>query len=249
VLPGGAEYSRREIDELTELAKRNGAKGLATFAVRADEIRSPTAKFLAPEEITAITTGIGAAVGDLVLAVADQPAVVAKTLSALREEIGRRLNLADSNILAYCWIVEFPLFEWNEDEGRWEATHNPFSGFFEEDAAHLESNPAGVRAKQYDLVLNGNEVGGGSIRNHRRADQERMFELMGYSAEDTRLRFGALLDALDYGAPPHGGIAMGVDRTVMLLADAVGLDQLGDLGLSLDPAKATVPWQSSERSD
>jgi aspartyl-tRNA synthetase len=267
VMPGCAEYTRREIDELTELAKRDDAKGLATFAVRADEVRSPIAKFLSPDEIEAVTTGLGANVGDLVLVVADQPGVVAKALSALREETGRRLKLADSNLLAYCWLVEFPLFEWNVEEARWEATHNPFSGFFAEDAALLDSNPAAVRAKQYDLVLNGNEVGGGSVRNHRRADQERMFELMGYSEEDRRVRFGALLEALDHGAPPHGGIAMGVDRTVMLLTeeesireviafpktqsgndlifeapDTVGLDQLGDLGLSLDPSKATNPW-------
>ena len=267
VMPGCAEYTRREIDELTELAKRNDAKGLATFAVRADEVRSPIAKFLSPDEIEAVTTGLGANVGDLVLVVADQPAVVAKALSALREETGRRLKLADPNLLAYCWLVEFPLFEWNVEEARWEATHNPFSGFFAEDAALLDSNPAAVRAKQYDLVLNGNEVGGGSVRNHRRADQERMFELMGYSEEDRRVRFGALLEALDHGAPPHGGIAMGVDRTVMLLTeeesireviafpktqrgldlmfeapDTVGLDQLGDLGLSLDASKATNPW-------
>ncbi|MDQ3692366.1 MAG: aspartate--tRNA ligase [Chloroflexota bacterium] len=273
VMPGCADYTRREVDELTELAKRNGAKGLATFAVRADDIRAPIAKFLSPEELAAVTSGIGATVGDLVLVVADAPAVVAKSLSALREETGLRLTLADPNALAYCWIVEFPLFEWNEDESRWEATHNPFSGFFAEDAAKLESDPAAVRAKQYDLVLNGNEVGGGSVRNHRRADQERMFGLMNYTAAETRARFGALLEALDSGAPPHGGIAMGVDRTVMLLAeeenireviafpknqrgldlmfeapDAVGRDQLTELGLTLDPERAISLWAEGERN-
>ncbi len=268
VAPGCADYTRREIDELTEIAKRAGAKGLATLAVRADEIRSPIAKFLSPDELAALSIGLGAAPGDLVLAVADRPSVVAKALSALRDEIATRLNLADPNVFAYCWVYEFPLLEYNEDEGRWEATHNPFSGFLEEDAALIESNPAAVRAKQYDLVGNGNELGGGSVRNHRRADQERMMSLMGYKPEELHERFGALLDALDYGAPPHGGIAMGIDRFAMLLAEEdnireviafpknqrgfdlmfeapnrVEQQQLDDLALSLDPTRAVPLWR------
>jgi len=267
VVPGCAEYTRREIDELTEMAKRSGAKGLATFAVKADETRSPIAKFLTPEEMAAITAGIGAVPGDLVLAVADAPNVVAKTLSALRDEIGRRLSLADPNVFAFCWVYEFPLLEYNEDEGRWEATHNPFSGFLAEDAHLIATDPSKVRAKQYDLVGNGFELGGGSVRNHRRSDQEAMFALMGYPKEDLEARFGALLEALDYGAPPHGGIAMGVDRFAMLLAEAdnireviafpknqrghdvmfgapdqVVTQQLEDLGLVLDQKKAVDLW-------
>lgn len=271
VIPGCAEYSRREIDELTEIAKRAGAKGLATFALASEGLRSQIAKFLSDEEVAAITTGIGATAGDIVLAVADAPAVVAKALSALREEFGQRLGLADPDVLAYCWIYEFPLLEWNDEENRWEATHNPFSGFLAADEPLLVTEPQNVRAKQYDLVGNGHDLGGGSVRNHRRADQEQLFKLMGYSDQDTAMRFGALLDALDYGAPPHGGIAMGVDRFAMILAneqnireviafpknqrgldlmfqapDAVGLDQLGDLGLSLDEDRQITLWQAVE---
>jgi aspartyl-tRNA synthetase len=261
VAPGCASYTRREIDELTELAKRGGAKGLATIALTAEGVRSPIAKFLSEAEIAALTTGIEAAEGDLVLIVADQPAVVAKTLSSLRDELGRRLNLADTNVFAFCWIYEFPLLEWDEEGNRWDATHNPFSGFLEEDRPLLDTDPGAVRAKQYDLVLNGNEVGGGSVRMHRRDDQARIFGMMGHSPEAQQERFGAILDALDYGAPPHGGIAMGIDRTVMLLADEdsireviafpknqrgvdlmfeapspVPTEQLDDVGLALKPA-------------
>ena len=269
IAPGCATFSRREIDELTEVATRAGAKGLATFAVDTDDIRSPVAKFLSESELAAMTTDIGATPGDLVLALADMPNVVAKALSAVRDDLGQRLGLADPNVLAFCWIYEFPLLEWNAEESRWEATHNPFSGFLEADRSLLETRPGDVRARQYDLVGNGNELGGGSIRNHRRADQQCLFELMGYSAEDTATRFGALLDALEYGAPPHGGIAMGIDRYLMLLAnednireviafpksqrgldlmfeapDAIGLDQIGELGLSVSPDRSVQLWDT-----
>jgi aspartyl-tRNA synthetase len=218
VAPGCASYTRREIDELTELAKKQGAKGLATIALTAEGVRSPIAKFLSESELTALTTGIGASEGDLVLIVADQAPVVAKSLSALRDEIGKRLNLADQGAFAFCWIYEFPLLEWDEEGQRWDATHNPFSGFLEEDRPLLDTDPSAVRAKQYDLVLNGFEVGGGSVRMHRRDDQARIFSMMGHDPKAQQERFGAILDALEYGAPPHGGIATGLDRTVMLLA-------------------------------
>jgi aspartyl-tRNA synthetase len=267
VVPGCADSTRREIDDLTAIAQQAGAKGLASFAVRADEVRSPIAKFLSPDELSALTEGIGASVGDLVLAVADQPPVVAKALSTLREELGHRLDLADPDVLAYCWVHEFPLLEWDEEGQRWDATHNPFSGYYEEDEPLLATDPGTVRAKQYDLVANGHELGGGSVRLHRRADQERIFGLMGYPADELPDRFGSLLDALEYGAPPHGGIAMGIDRSVMLFADeenireviafpknqrgldlmfeapsAVPQDQLDDLALTVEPSRASDPW-------
>ncbi|HWV35512.1 MAG TPA: aspartate--tRNA ligase [Thermomicrobiales bacterium] len=219
VVPGCGDYTRKQIDEITELAKQAGAKGLATIVVQDDGVKSPIAKFLSEDEIAALTSGIGASSGDLVLLVADQPAVVAKTLSALRDEFGQRLNLADPDVMAFCWVHEFPLLEWDEENNRWDATHNPFSGYFEEDEALLDSAPDKVRARQYDMVGNGNELGGGSIRIHRREKLERILGLMGHQPEDAQERFGAILDALEYGAPPHGGIAMGIDRFAMLLAD------------------------------
>ena len=193
------------------------------FQLGADGMRSPIAKFLTDEEIAALTTGIGAGEGDLVLIVADQPPVVAKALSTLRDEFGKRLKLADPNVLAYCWVYQFPLLEWDEEGNRWDATHNPFSGYYEEDEPLLDTDPGKVRAKQYDLVGNGNELGGGSVRIHNRAKQERIFSLMGHKVEDQAERFGALLDALEYGAPPHGGIAMGIDRFAMILADEASI--------------------------
>ena len=219
VAPGCGDFTRREINDVTEIAKRAGAKGLATIALTTEGVKSPIAKFLTDDEQTALTTGIGAGLGDLVMIVADEQARVAKVLSALRDEMGSRLGLADPNVLAYCWVVDFPLLEWDDENGRWDSPHNPFCGFEEADRDKLTSDPGNIRSKQYDLVLNGNEVGGGSVRNHRRADQATIFGLMGHDDAAQRDRFGAILDALEFGAPPHGGIAMGIDRLVMLLAD------------------------------
>jgi len=219
VAPACGGYTRSQIDELTEIAKANGAKGLATFALREGEVKSPVAKFLSEAEIAAVTTGIGATDGDLVVAVADSFDVVSKALSALRTHFGTVLGLADPNEFHYLWIYEFPLLEWDEEGQRWDATHNPFSGFLEEDRPLLETDPGAVRAKQYDLTLNGFEIGGGSVRMHTRADQAFIFSMMGHTPEAQQERFGAILDALEYGAPPHGGIAMGIDRWVMFAAD------------------------------
>ncbi len=219
VAPGCGDFTRREIDDVTEIAKRAGAKGLATIGLSTEGVKSPIAKFLTEAEKTALTSGIGAGTGDLVMIVADEPAKVAKVLSALRDELGGRLGLADPHVLAYCWVVDFPLLEWDDENLRWDSPHNPFCGFEETDRARLASDPGNIRSKQYDLVLNGNEIGGGSVRNHRRADQASIFRLMGHDDDAQRDRFGAILDALEYGAPPHGGIAIGIDRLVMLFAD------------------------------
>ena len=226
VVPGCGEYTRRQIDEITEIVKANGAKGLATFALHGGELKSPVAKFLSETEIAAVTTDIGAKDGDLVLIVADSFDVVSKALSALRTHFGAVLALADPNEFHYLWIYEFPLLEWDEEGQRWDATHNPFSGFLEEDRPLLETDPSKVRALQYDLTLNGFEIGGGSVRMHTRADQSMIFSMMGHSEEAQHERFGAILDALEYGAPPHGGIAMGVDRWVMFAADETNIREV-----------------------
>jgi aspartyl-tRNA synthetase len=231
VVPGRATATRREIDELTELAKRYGAKGLAHLACEtAGELTGPIAKFLSAGAMSGILEGTDAVEGDLILVVADRGEIVADVLGRLRVELGSRLGLADPDVLAYCWVHRFPMYQWDPEGGRWDATHNPFSGVVPEDEELLVTasgdpakpspdDPAGrARALQYDVVLNGWELGGGSIRISRRDLLERSFGLQGYSLEQMRERFGAVLEAFDYGPPPHGGIAIGIDRWAALFS-------------------------------
>ncbi len=219
-VPGKADMTRREIDELTEIARAGGAKGLAYIGFAAGELRSPIAKFLSEAEIAGIRKLTGAEEGDMVFIVADQPATVARALHEVRTSLGQRLGLVDANTLAFAWVTGFPLLEWRPDEGRWDATHNPFCGFPESSREHLQpgADPGKAASFQYDLVCNGAELGGGSIRISNRADQELVFSLMGHSPEQQRERFGVVLDALEYGAPPEGGVGAGIDRLIMTLA-------------------------------
>ena len=226
-VPGQAEMPRRAVDALVETARGGGAKGLANVGFLAGgETRSPIARFLSAEELARLRTLTGAADGDMLFLVADRAEVAAASLALVRAELGRRLDLIDRDALSFAWITGFPLLEWRPEEGRWDATHNPFCGFVEEDEPLLERDPGAVRSKQYDLTLNGAEIAGGSVRIHRREGQERVFRLMGYDDAEMRERFGVLLDALEYGAPPMGGIASGLDRVLMELT---GTDNIRDV--------------------
>jgi aspartyl-tRNA synthetase len=238
-VPGMGGATRREIDELTETAKRFGAKGLVHLSVQeGGELHGPIAKFLAPATQAALLERAGAAPGDLLLIVADATEVTNEVLGRLRVELGGRLALADPVELAYCWVHRFPMYQWDAEHGRWDATHNPFSGVVPEDEVLLTTtsgvlderapgDPAGrARAMQYDVALNGWELGGGSVRISKPDLLARSFNLQGYTREQMRERFGAMLDAFEYGAPPHGGIALGIDRWAALLSDQTNIREV-----------------------
>jgi aspartyl-tRNA synthetase len=217
---GLGNYSRKEIDALTEYVKQFNAKGLAYLAITPEgEERSSFSKFLSPEGLAELKKAMGADKGDLLLFIADKPAVVYDALGRLRVHLADVLGLRDPDLFAFCWVIDFPFAFWNEDEQRWDPSQHPFTSPVLEDIDMIEKDPANMRGTQYDMVLNNLEIAGGSIRIHERSLQSRIFKLIGLSEEVARERFGHMLEAFEYGAPPHGGIASGIDRLAMMFAD------------------------------
>jgi len=215
---GYAHAPRRELDGLIAYVSNYGAKGMAWIGYTAEGVKSAITKFFSEDILANIAQTAGIEEGDLLLIVADKPAVVANALGQLRLEMGRRMNLIDADKLAFVWVLDFPMFEYDEEEKRWSAMHHMFTAPRDEDLQYLESDPGRIKAKAYDMVLNGTEIGGGSIRIYNREIQERVFSAIGFSKEEAISKFGYMLEAFEFGTPPHGGIAFGLDRLIMLMA-------------------------------
>lgn len=224
---GQAGMPRKKIDALVDFVKGYGLKGLAYLAVLEDgSYKSSFAKFMTPQELDALVKTMEGEPGDLLLFAADKDKLALETMGALRCELARRLELIDNSKFEFLWVVEFPLLEYSEEEGRFTAMHHPFTMPMEEDLQYLDSDPGRVRAKAYDIVLNGCEIGGGSVRIHQNDIQEKMFECLGFTKEQAQEQFSFLLSAFKYGVPPHAGLAYGLDRVVMLM---LGLDSIRDV--------------------
>ncbi len=233
---GGATFSRKDLDGFTDFVKIYGAKGLAWVKVKEGEWQSPIAKFFTADELVALNQKLDAEAGDLLLFMADTPGVANEALGRLRGHLGQKLGLTSKDDFKFVWVTDFPLLEWDSEQRRHVAVHHPFTAPLEEDIPLLDSDPGKARAQAYDLVLNGSEIGGGSIRIHDQSVQSRMFDLLGIGKEEAQEKFGFLLDALIYGAPPHGGIAFGLDRLMMILT---GSDSIRDVIAFPKTQKAT----------
>ena len=255
-IKGAADkYSRKDMDELTKFVGIYGAKGLAWLKVTEEGLNGPIAKFFDEALAASLIERMKAEVGDILVFVADKPSVVAASLGALRTKLGQDLGLIDESQFAFLWITDWPLFEYSEEDGRYYAAHHPFTRPFDEDIELMDTNPSAVRAQAYDIVLNGYELGGGSLRIYERDLQEKMFELLGFTEEEAKAQFGFLLEAFEYGVPPHAGLAFGLDRFVMLLAgrtnlrDTIAFPKTASASCLLTSAPSEVsPDQLSELS-
>ena len=250
---GQGSMPRKKIDKLVEFAKGYGAKGLAYIAIHEDgTLKSSFSKFMKEEEMKALVEKMQGEAGDLLLFAADKTKLVWDILGALRLEMARQMDLLDKNEYRFVWITEFPLLEWSEEENRFTAMHHPFTMPMEEDLHLIDSDPGAVRAKAYDIVLNGNEIGGGSVRIHQNDIQEKMFEVLGFTREQAYNQFGFLLNAFKYGVPPHAGLAYGLDRMVMLMAkedsirEVIAFPKVKDASCLMTEAPGTVDEKQLE---